>query len=285
MGQLTQREKSTGEITQYIWNDRNQLLQVLLPSGELVTYKYDGAGRLIGRTDAESNDIFTQSGWDIIAETDKNKVKTYYTGLSSCKDRQIIDGKDRLYYHYDHLGNTRLITDNNGNLVAKYYYEAYGKIINESGNPINSLFLNNTPNLFIGSSGIRYDLKTDLNYMRLRWYSNSLMSFISSDVVMFLNRYRYVSNNPVNRVDYNGAADSTISGPFGTITFPYSDPRRECPIKNPYNKPITNVLQNIFNFHPPTGGTCSTKIGCPQWVQYFMTWGPINGTFNHQRRT
>jgi YD repeat-containing protein len=183
-GQLIERLKSTGEKTEYIWNERGNLTKVILPTGEPVEYTYDGTGKLTGRKDAERNDTYTQTGWDIVCEKDKNGVKTYYTGLSAYKeDGTIIDGKQEIYYHYDHLGNTRLITDSNGNLLEKYNYEAYGRVLDAGNSPIDPIYLKDVHNLFVGGHGIRYDAKTDLNYMRFRWFGNDILRFISPDVI------------------------------------------------------------------------------------------------------
>ena len=150
--------------------------------------------------------------------------RTYYTGSSAIEDRESVK-----YFHYNHRGDTVLVTDANGEILHNLNYEAYGKPTNNEGIPINTLSLtnatdpnnntystgntngnitggsgNNLPNLFVGASGIRYDTKTNLHYMRFRWFSPSQLRFISPDLLMDLNRYAYVSGNPVSRIDPSG---------------------------------------------------------------------------------
>ncbi len=202
-GQLVKSEKSTGggggspiEVTAYEWNDQGMLVKVVLPNGEPVEYFYDGNQRLISRKSSDGVDNFVQSGWDIMTKTDDLGKRTYYTGSSAIEDRESVK-----YFHYNHRGDTVLATDSEGNILNNFSYEAYGKVTNSEGIPVNNLSIKNFPNLFVGGSGIRYDTKTDLHYMRFRWFSSSQLRFISADLLMDLNRYAYVEENPVTRID------------------------------------------------------------------------------------
>jgi RHS repeat-associated protein len=198
-GQLTRREKSNGEVTEYQWNTRGFLEKVILPTGEQVEYQYDGANRLIGRTSSEGQDSFVQAGWSIVTEMDALKKRKYYTGLSS-KD----GADDVVYFHFNHRGDTVLLTDKNGGVVGKFDYEAYGNVVGSDGLNVDEVALKNLPNVFVGAYGIRYDTKTDLSYMRYRWYSPETMRFMSPDRLMGVNRYGYVAGNPIKYIDING---------------------------------------------------------------------------------
>ena len=140
-----------------------------------------------------------QSGWDIVTKMDDVGKRTYYTGMSA-----VLDEENQTYFHYDHLGNTRLITDKDGNIVNRISYAAYGKPTDSSGNDLNSLSLKDFPYLFVGNSGIVYDHKTQLHNMRFRWFSSNIMRFLSPDILQDLNRYSYAGGNPVNYVDIFG---------------------------------------------------------------------------------
>ena len=175
------------------------LVKVILPTGEPVEYEYDGNQRLISRKSSDGVDNFVQSGWDIMTKTDDLGKRTYYTGSSAIEDQESVK-----YFHYNHRGDTVLATDSEGNILNNFSYEAYGKVTNSEGIPVNNLSIKNFPNLFVGGSGIRYDTKTDLHYMRFRWFSSSQLRFISADLLMDLNRYAYVEENPVTRIDPSG---------------------------------------------------------------------------------
>ena len=197
-GQLVRREKSTGETTEYEWNDAGFLTKVILPNGEPVEYFYDGDNRLVGRESSEGYNEFVQSGWDIVEETDETGRRTYFTGLSAVKEESNAGTE---YFHYNHRGDTVLKTDKDGNILSDLSYEAYGKPTDSTGIPVNETSLGEFPFLYNAEFGIRYDRKTKLHYMRNRWYSGEQMRFISSDILMDLNRYAYVSGNPISFID------------------------------------------------------------------------------------
>ena len=152
--------------------------------------------------------------------------QTYYTGSSAVESEDSVK-----YFHYNHRGDTVLVTDANGEILHNLNYEAYGKPTNSEGIPINPLSLtnatdpnnntystgnttgssgNNLPNLFVGASGIRYYTKTNLHYMRFRWFSGEQMRFISADLLMDLNRYAYLSGDPINNIDPMGLSGIAI---------------------------------------------------------------------------
>jgi RHS repeat-associated protein len=215
-GQLTQSTKTGGgggsETTKYYWNDQGFLTKVLLPSGEPVEYKYDGVGRLVGRKDADGEQIFVQSGWSIMTEQDTEGRRTYYTGSSS-QSNNSTEGAN--FFLFNHRGDTVLITDQTGEVSNELYYEAYGKVTDNTGTPIpaNSIPTSTPlPPLFVGAYGIRYDRKTELSYMRFRWYDVNNMRSISSDLLLDINRYSYGKQNPINWFDPFGLYDIIFEG-------------------------------------------------------------------------
>jgi RHS repeat-associated protein len=222
-GQLTQSTKTTGgggsETTKYYWNDQGFLTKVLLPSGEPVEYKYDGAGRLVGRKDADGEQIFVQAGWSIMTEQDTEGRRTYYTGSSAVKDNSSTEGAN--FFLFNHRGDTVLITDQTGEVSNNLHYEAYGAVTNQTGTPINPS-IETTPNLFVGAYGIRYDRKTELSYMRFRWYSQSKMCFISSDKLLQNNRYTYSNGNPISFIDPTGFSSENATHDPKPSSYPSS---------------------------------------------------------------
>ena len=184
-GQLVKSEKSTGETTDYEWNDQGMLVKVILPNGEPVEYFYDGNQRLISRKSSDGVDNFVQSGWDIVTKMDDVGKRTYYTGMSSVSGAgSSVSGSSASgssasesasasdsarYFHYNHRGDTVLVTDSEGNILNNFSYEAYGKPTNSEGIPFNNLSIKDLPNLFVCASGIKYDTKTDLHYMGVRY--------------------------------------------------------------------------------------------------------------------
>jgi len=122
-----------------------------------------------------------------------------------------------LHYHLDHLGTPRLVTDSNGVKVAEHAYYPFGAEIN--------LTPHETPEEAMKFTGHERDLVAGdghtLDYMHARFYNSALGRFLSVDPELDLkktppspqrwNRYSYVTNNPVGKLDPNGKADTDLT--------------------------------------------------------------------------
>jgi RHS repeat-associated protein len=235
-----------------------------------VEYKYDGVGRLIGRTDADGEQIFVQAGWSIMTEQDSKGRRTYYTGSSAVKD----NSSDRTYFHFNHRGDTIAISDKDGNISDQLYYEAYGKVTDSNGNPANTAFSSSLPPLFVGAFGIRYDRKTELSYMRFRWYSCSNTRFITSDIILNDNKFFYVDNNPISRIDIFGLDYLLFdgihliwysnNGQVKRIYFAYSG--------KPWEK-LKPLPEGIYNLNPGSVTYHKSLQGPGDWS--LEAWGPV----------
>jgi RHS repeat-associated protein len=104
--------------------------------------------------------------------------------------------------HVDHLGSTRLVTDNLGAAVSQHDFFPFGEEIAPVFDHNRKLF-----------TGHERDQETGLDYMLARYYSNSLGRFLSFDTSRLgvdrrnpqkWNAYTYVLNNPLKYFDPNG---------------------------------------------------------------------------------
>ncbi|MCE1248193.1 MAG: hypothetical protein LWY06_16255 [Firmicutes bacterium] len=217
-------------------------------------YKYDGVGRLIGRKDADGKQIFVQSGWNIMTEQDTEGRRTYYTGSSAVKD----NSSDRTYFLFNHRGDTVLVSDQSGSILNELYYEAYGKVTNQTGTPINPTLSSSLPPLFVGAYGIRYDRKTELSYMRFRWYNSGFCRFLNSDVLQQLNKYSYTVNNPIVYIDILGQKELNTQIRIDNIHNRYTRPEDYdwynlltndgLASISPYGSQITAIKDKIVTF-------------------------------------
>jgi RHS repeat-associated protein len=101
------------------------------------------------------------------------------------------------YYHTDHLGSTRLVTDESGTIVTDVTYHPFGE----------SVVTGDESFLFTGKEKD----STGLYYYGARYHDPELGRFITSDpfagkiaVPQSLNRYAYCLNNPVKFIDPAG---------------------------------------------------------------------------------
>ena len=102
------------------------------------------------------------------------------------------------YYHTDHQGSVRAITDGSGAVVNSYAYDSYGTA-QESVESLAQRFR---------YTGREYDGLTGLYHYRARAFDPETARFLQEDPLWFeggdLNIYGYVGQNPVNLIDPSG---------------------------------------------------------------------------------
>jgi RHS repeat-associated protein len=119
------------------------------------------------------------------------------------------NGNEEYYFHYDYRGSVVAITDNDGEVIARYGYTPFGqKYAAEGFEETNKAV--STPFGYNGRDGVITDAN-GLLYMRARYYSPELRRFVSKDPLRgelsdlgSLNRYAYVGGDPVNFIDPSG---------------------------------------------------------------------------------
>ena len=134
----------------------------------------------------------------IAYEADGTETSYYYgaEGLSG----QYNDGtKESLYYHYDNIGSTTLLTDAAGKVIERFVYGTYGELLSEVTKKVRFLYN--------GAYGVTTD-DNGLYYMRARYYNPDIKRFINQDIKVgdigssqSLNRYAYCEGNPVSLID------------------------------------------------------------------------------------
>lgn len=139
--------------------------------------------------------------WDrngnIIAEMNNNKeyINKYVRG------NKLISKNDNEYYSYDGHGSVVNISNESGQSIKSYDYDAFGVELNKDANDTN----------LFRYCGEQYDNETDSIYLRARYYSPSLGRFTTEDPAKAGdNWYSYCAGNPVNGWDPSGLYDVNV---------------------------------------------------------------------------
>ena len=211
-GSLT-KEQSADFCKQYLYNDFHQCIQTDVIRGReadaerLVQQNlYDGEGLRFALIENGNRTGFITDGWDNVTELDGNgRVRKRIIrgiGIVASEDTEESADTANVFtasYHYYH-GNERMdveyITDESGNVVNSYTYDAFGGIISSN---------ETIPNRYT-YNGEAYDKTTEQYCLRKRYYNPKLCRFTQEDEYRGdgLNLYAFCANNPVMYVDPSG---------------------------------------------------------------------------------
>ncbi len=111
------------------------------------------------------------------------------------------DAEQKHYYHPDHLGSVRAVTNDKGDVVARKDYYPYGYLRKEEGDVFS-----------FGFQGTERDTLTGANYFSTRFLDAHLGRWISPDPLFEqirgledeFNSFGVTAANPVNHRDING---------------------------------------------------------------------------------
>ncbi|MDY6987367.1 MAG: RHS repeat-associated core domain-containing protein [Thermodesulfobacteriota bacterium] len=113
----------------------------------------------------------------------------------------MIEGSNTYYFHKDHLGSTRALTDANGAVAETMEYLPFGGESEPVESPITKYRYTDQ----------EYDVNTGLYNYVARLYDPVIGTFITPDTItpnpydpQTLNRYTYCRNNPLIYVDPSG---------------------------------------------------------------------------------
>jgi RHS repeat-associated protein len=144
------------------------------PNGDRVSYEYDADGiRVSATVNGETTDFLVDKNRayaQVLEEFKSDDSVTLYV-YGHDLITQVRDGES-LFYEVDGLGSTRGLTDDNGELVDEYQYEAFGGLIGSSGTSENNY-------LFAGE---QFDEGVEQYYLRDRFYDQGAGRFTRRDV-------------------------------------------------------------------------------------------------------
>jgi RHS repeat-associated protein len=191
----------------YQYDSQNRLTSA---SGSVnMTFAYDGRNRCVKRTLSSVATYFYYDGWNLVEEHGASGIQARYIhGAVIDELLARITSATTVFYHHDALGSTTALTDNAGNVVERYSYDAYGAptFRNAVGSTITTTAHGNRF-LFTGREWVS---EIALYDYRNRIYSATLGRFLQTDPIGFeardVNLYRYVGNGVPSRTDPYGLA-------------------------------------------------------------------------------
>ncbi len=205
-GNLVSRTDGTHTDT-FTYDFENRLIEANIeigPNPGRVIYTYDADGNRISKTVngvtttylVDKNRDFAQ----VLVEKQNGEVVTYVYGLDLISMNR--PGVGARYYLYDGQMSVRQLTDANGAVTNTYTYDAFGLLLESTGN---------TPNLYL-YTGEQFDPHVGLYYLRARYYNPFLGRFTTMDSIpgnifdpVSLHRYLYANADPVNNLDPSGS--------------------------------------------------------------------------------
>jgi RHS repeat-associated protein len=200
------------EGRQFIWDAWNRLVQVKDSGGAtIISFEYDAAGRRSEQVVSGSTRDFYFAGGQVVEERVGGTARIPYVWSPAYVDAIIARDRDadsngsletREYYQQDANQNVTAVISSAGAPLERYVHTAYGvqTVLNASWSAIGGSTIDSEH----GHQGLRLVDEIDLHDNRRRWYSATLMRFVSIDPIGFAggytNLYVYVGNGPVGAV-------------------------------------------------------------------------------------
>ena len=197
-GNRTQKTKGT-DTWVYTYDYANRLTKVEENSATTGEYVYDGDGKRLQAIESSVTTTYICAGANILYEENSSGVADYIYGPHGmlAKRTTINQESHTYFYHADHLGTIRLVTDENKGRVESATYHPFGGVSQEGSEHY----------LFTGKEKD----STGLYYFGARYYDPEIGRFLTRDTLngtlsnpQSLNKYTYCFNNPLKYIDPSG---------------------------------------------------------------------------------
>ena len=193
------------------WDGQYQLTAATTNGAVAERYGYDATGRRLWIWDGTAGtNWFAYDGNQVIADLNSTgelaRSYVWGPGIDNLLSMTVYGGTTNTYYALkDHLGSVLALTDNAGNIVESYRYDAWGRttVYGANGSALTASAVGNR----YCWQGREYFWKTGLYYFRARWADPVTGRWLSPDPIGIaggLNMYAMMGNNPVNFADPQG---------------------------------------------------------------------------------
>ena len=184
--------------------------------------RFCAKSRQTQKATADATTTFFYDDWNLIEEriaytNGTTSTIHYYWGKDLSGTLQGAGGVGGLLYQtidgaiyipcYDNNGNITKYVDANGNVIASYTYDVFGKWIAKAG-VLADLFRHRFSTKY-------FDIETGLYYYGYRFYHPMLIRWLNRDPIEEdggVNLYGFCGNDPVSRYDKDGRAYFAVRG-------------------------------------------------------------------------
>jgi RHS repeat-associated protein len=173
------------------------------------TLEYDAGHNRVAKRGTTDTTLYVQDLYECTGPTSQTSfacLEQHFKIFAGGKQvaevtRDQLDKLTTKYIHSDHLGSATLITDETGSNPELRTYDPFGQAsVDLTSNPVKT-----------GFTGQEHDADLGLINMKGRMYDPTSRRFLTPDPFIFdlfnpqgLNRYAYVTNNPLNLIDPSG---------------------------------------------------------------------------------
>jgi RHS repeat-associated protein len=248
-----------GQTTAYTYDALGNLRQVALPGGPTVSYRVDGEGNRIERTDGTTTRRWLYDGAGrIVAELDGNDalVSLFVYAATAFTPDLMLQGGTAYRIISDQVGSVRLVVEAaTGAIAQQIDYDPFGRVLADT-NPGFQPF---------GFAGGHYDPATGLLRFGARDYDPEIGRWTAKDPIGFAggdaNLYGYVGSDPANDNDPTGLGPRGRRPPHRRythkVTLYYYKPH----LPGPSHLAIGIDNERPRGFYPGDGAILPTSIG------------------------
>ncbi|MCL1810295.1 MAG: hypothetical protein FWG42_11110, partial [Clostridiales bacterium] len=141
----------------YSYNSKNQMTEAA-SSGSAAAFTYNAEGLRFSKTVEGATTWYCYEYSQAIKELDSEGGVVYNVYGGNRVSREV--NGEKAYFLYNGHGDVTGLVSASGSVIASYYYDAFGNILEQSGNFSN-------PYRY---AGYEYDGESELYYLKARYY-------------------------------------------------------------------------------------------------------------------
>jgi len=189
-------------VQRFVFDARNHLRQVKVGGSTVGQFLYDAHGLRIEKQGERGTERYTYDDNSLLQEYDSSSATLAKYDYGAHKLISLIHATEPTqYYLTDALNSVVDLTNTNGQVQARYQYDAFGNKRAESGTSANRFAF----------TGYVEDKETNLLYAKARYYDSDTGRFLSQDAwegetntPPSLHKYLYAYQNPTVYWDPSG---------------------------------------------------------------------------------